>query len=114
MDELFTLPEARSFLNAIAAWTTLVIFDQRGSGASARAVNDISPEADAQDINAVADAADVRAFTLFAMSVTTACARYAVNHPERVLQLVLWAPGGEDSETDASSFCEDWSYGRRL
>ena len=118
VDEMFTLPEARSFLDALAAWCTLVIFDERGAGASDREIDDLSPEAEATDIGAVADAAGLREFTLFAMVQTEPCVRYAIQHPERVQGLVIWFPllgvGGERDREMARSFRDDWSYSRRL
>ncbi len=118
MDEQFTLRESRAYLDALAARTTLVILDQRGAGSSERHVDDLSYEAQTQDIAAVADAAGLRDFTLFAHVMTPACAHYAIDHPERVQRLVLWFPtvggGGQEDRASARTFREDWSYARRL
>jgi class 3 adenylate cyclase len=116
MDAQFRIPEARAYFDALAARAQLVIFDRRGSGASERDVEDLSPEAEAQDIAAVADAAALRDFTLFADIATAACATYALSDQQRLRNLVLWCPfieirGGSGA---ARSFRKDWSYARRL
>jgi pimeloyl-ACP methyl ester carboxylesterase len=118
MDAQFTLPAARAYFDALAARTTLVIFDRRGTGASARDVDDLSPEAEAGDIAAVAAAAALRDFTLFADIATAACASYAIQHQEPVLRLILWSPfvggGGAWDREQARAFREDWTYARRV
>ncbi len=120
MDAQFTWPEARVFFDALAARTTLVAFDRRGTGASKREVEDLSAEAEAGDIAAVADAAGLRAFHLFADATAGAAgACFASTHPERVQRLVLWAvqtsiPLGGVARESADAIRKDWSYYRRL
>jgi len=118
MDAQFTLPEARAFFDALAARAMVVIFDRRGSGASAREADDLSLEAEALDIAAVADAAELRDFTLFADIAAPMCARYAVQHQERVRRVIFWCPfigvGGDWDKKRAAYFREDWTYARRL
>jgi class 3 adenylate cyclase/pimeloyl-ACP methyl ester carboxylesterase len=120
MDAQFTWPDARVFFDALAARTTLVIFDRRGTGASAREVEDISPEAEACDIAAVADAAGLGDIPLFADATAgAACAAYASANPDRVQRLVLWFPwasmGGSDQDMErARHFRQDWTYARRV
>jgi pimeloyl-ACP methyl ester carboxylesterase len=94
MDVLFTLPESRAYFDALATQMTLVTFDRRGTGASARDVDDLSPDAESRDIAAVADAAGLRDVTLFATggSAAAPCARYAIEHRERVRRIILWGP----------------------
>jgi class 3 adenylate cyclase len=119
MDAQFTWPEAREFIDALASRATLVIFDRRGTGASAREVEDLSPEAEARDIAAVADAVALGKFPLFAdATASAACACYASAHSERVERLVLWCPHTSNTLGDfdkewARSIREDWSYDRR-
>jgi class 3 adenylate cyclase/pimeloyl-ACP methyl ester carboxylesterase len=118
IDAQFRIPEARAYFDALAARTTLVIFDRRGTGASARDVDDLSLEAEAHDIAAVADAVRLRDFTLFADIATAACATFAVRDQQRLRNLILWSPfteisGGVNSET-ARIIRKDWSYYRRL
>jgi class 3 adenylate cyclase/pimeloyl-ACP methyl ester carboxylesterase len=118
IDAQFRIPEARAYFDALAARAQLVIFDRRGSGASERDVDDLSPEAEAQDIAAIADAAGIRDFALFADIATAVCATYALSNQQRLRNLVLWSPfseisGGVSGET-ARLIRKDWSYYRRL
>ena len=120
MDAQFRIPEARLYFDALASHTQLVIFDRRGSGASERDVDDLSPEAEAQDIGAVAAAASLRDFTLFSEIATAACATYAATDQQRLRKLVLWCPfveiraGPSRDREIARAFRKDWSYARRL
>ncbi|HKU95392.1 MAG TPA: alpha/beta fold hydrolase [Vineibacter sp.] len=68
----------------------LVRYDQRGSGLSARRVDDFSVDALARDLEAVVDAAGLSRTPLLAISQGCAAAiAYAVQYPERVSRLVL-------------------------
>ncbi len=117
MDSQFTLPPARAFFDALAANTTLVVFDRRGTGASTRDIDDLSPEAEVCDIAAVVDAEELHEFTLFSLVALAPCARYAIEHETRVQRLILWYPrvgiGSEWDRQQARAFREDWSYARR-
>jgi len=121
MDAQFTWPEARAFFDALAARTTLVIYDRRGCGASTREVDDLSIDAEVQDLAAVADAAGLDSFPIFgdAAGGSAVSASFAAAHPERAQRMVFWAPGtstsqGQADSERASSFRENWSYARRL
>src|SRR5258706_1244483 len=81
---------------AVRPWTdlskryTLVRFDQRGTGLSAREVPEISLEAHVRDLEAVVDAARFERFALLGLSQGAAFAiAYAARHPERVSHLVI-------------------------
>jgi class 3 adenylate cyclase len=115
MEAYLTVPESRAYLDALAAHTRIVTFDRRGTGASARDVDDISFEADARDIAAVADAAGLTDFALFSDSTAAPCLHYAIEHQGRVRQLILWTPlAGEVQRVDMARLCrEDWSAARR-
>jgi class 3 adenylate cyclase len=116
MHPSFLMPEARALLDALAARTTLVTFDRRGTGASARTVADQSVNAEASDVEAVADAVGFDRFTLFAdSSAVVSCALYAAEHHRRIERLVLW-PNMSDRDylEVARLFREDWSYARRV
>jgi pimeloyl-ACP methyl ester carboxylesterase/DNA-binding CsgD family transcriptional regulator len=70
---------------------TLLRYDQRGCGLSDREVADISFHAWLQDLEAVIDASGAERFALLGISQGASIAvAYAVAHPERVTQLILY------------------------
>ena len=91
-------------------------YDERGCGMTDWNVDDISPDRQLADFEAVVTAADLRApFTLLGMSQGAApCVRYAVRHPERVSRLILygayaqgWARrGNQDAAREYDSITE--------
>ncbi|XWN33035.1 MAG: alpha/beta fold hydrolase [Devosia sp.] len=83
-------PIWRPLIDAFSSFSTFVRYDARGNGLSERTVADLSVEALASDILAVADAAGLDRFTLYATSqgVPVALA-FAAAHPERVAGLIL-------------------------
>jgi class 3 adenylate cyclase/pimeloyl-ACP methyl ester carboxylesterase len=115
-DAQLRVPEARVYFEALASRTGLVIFDRRGTGASQRDVDDLSPESEALDIAAVADAAGLRDFTLFADIATHVCLTYVLGKEQRSRRLILWSPLIETnpSKEMAEAALRDWSYFRRL
>jgi class 3 adenylate cyclase/pimeloyl-ACP methyl ester carboxylesterase len=119
MDAQFTWPDARAFFDALADRAGLVILDRRGTGASQREVEDLSPEAETEDIAAVVEAAGLTEFPLFADATAGAAAAcYASKYPERVQRLLLWAPHTSVPQEDSAQWVEvmrrDWSYWRRI
>lgn len=69
----------------------LVRYDERGNGLSDWEVADISFEAFVRDLEAVVDAAGLNRFALLGISQGCPVSiSYAVRHPERVSQLVLY------------------------
>jgi len=69
----------------------LVRYDERGNGLSDWQVDDISFDAFVRDLEAVVDAAGLERFALLGISQGCAVSiAYAVRHPERVSQLVLY------------------------
>jgi pimeloyl-ACP methyl ester carboxylesterase/DNA-binding winged helix-turn-helix (wHTH) protein len=78
-------------LRAIAARYRLVRYDERGNGLSDWDVEDISLEAFVRDLESVVDANGLKTFPLLGISQGCAVSiAYAVRHPERVSQLVLY------------------------
>jgi DNA-binding CsgD family transcriptional regulator/pimeloyl-ACP methyl ester carboxylesterase len=99
----FTNPCTSRHPEEIAAFARIIIFDPRGCGLSDHGVEDLSLDAFADDIDAVADAAQLERFTLYATADACRPAiRYAVTRPERLERLVLWLPSvsGERLEAD--------------
>jgi len=117
MGEALMNPAARDYIDGLAARMKLVTFDRRGTGESARDAEDLSPEAEARDIEAVADAAELGAFSILAVwDGLAAAARYTTGHQERVERLVLWAAGFSPgiSADWIRTMREDWSNARRV
>jgi pimeloyl-ACP methyl ester carboxylesterase len=83
-------PVWRHLFRALAKDRLLVRYDARGNGLSDWEVEDISFEAFVQDLETVADAVALKRFALFGISQGCAVAiKYAIQHPERVICLVL-------------------------
>ncbi|GMG84492.1 alpha/beta fold hydrolase [Paralimibaculum aggregatum] len=81
----------RPTIAALSARHTLVRYDQRGTGLSQTDVADLSIEAYAADMLAVADAAGLDRFPIFATSQgVPVSVHVAAAHPERVSRLVLF------------------------
>jgi class 3 adenylate cyclase len=86
-----SMEEARAWDDRLAEKWTLVEFDPRGVGLSASDDYDHSLDACATDIEAVADAAGLDRFAIFAgMLSGPAAVAYVARHPERVSHLILW------------------------
>lgn len=89
----FSNPRTARHAEEISAFARLILLDPRGCGLSDHGVEDLSLDAFARDIDAVADAAGVARFTLYGSADATRIAiRYAASHPERVDRLILWLP----------------------
>ena len=96
----------------LSAAHTLVRYDQRGTGLSQADVEDLSLEAYADDMLAVADAAGLDRFPIFATSQGVPVSiHFAATYPERVSRLVLFGGfaqgrmvrGGDFSRDDAEA-----------
>ena len=75
----------------LAAFNTLIRFDQRGSGLSDRTVDDISFDAWVRDLEAVVEALQLEHFVLLGISQGGPVAiEYTARHPETVEKLLLY------------------------
>lgn len=84
-------PVLRPLLDAIAEGRTLVRYDERGCGLSSREVEDFSLDTWVRDLETVVDNLGLERFPLLGISQGGAVAiDYAVRHPERVSQLILF------------------------
>lgn len=84
-------PIWRHWLEELGQRHTLVRYDERGCGLSDSGVGDLSVETWVGDLEAVVDAAGLDRFTLLGISQGAAIAvAYAVEHPERVADLILY------------------------
>jgi class 3 adenylate cyclase len=92
--ELFwDIPHISDFLEKLASFSRLVIFDRRGVGASDGIPSGAIPtwEEWAEDIGAVLDAVGSKRAALFARSDAGPMAMlYSASHPERVSALILY------------------------
>jgi DNA-binding winged helix-turn-helix (wHTH) protein/pimeloyl-ACP methyl ester carboxylesterase len=84
-------PIWRHWYTALSRHHRLVRYDERGNGMSQRDVSDVSFDTWVRDLETVVDAAGLDRFPLLGISRGGAIAiAYAVKHPERVTQLVLY------------------------
>jgi DNA-binding winged helix-turn-helix (wHTH) protein/pimeloyl-ACP methyl ester carboxylesterase len=84
-------PIWRHWYTALSRHHLLVRYDERGNGMSQRDVPDVSFDTWVRDLETVVDAAGLDRFPLLGISRGGAIAiAYAVKHPERVTQLVLY------------------------
>ncbi len=84
-------PVWRHWISEFSRHHTLVRYDERGCGLSDRDVEDYSVEAWTRDLESVVDALGLERFPLMGISQGGPVAiTYAVRHPERVSQLILY------------------------
>ncbi|MFU8771236.1 MAG: alpha/beta fold hydrolase [Anaerolineales bacterium] len=97
-------PVWKHWLEGFSKDHTLIRYDERGCGLSAREVDEISFEAWVHDLEAVVDAEELEHFALLGLSKGVAIATaYAARHPERVSRLILYggyARGRERRDVD--------------
>ena len=95
-------PVWRHWMRELSRERTLVRYDERGCGLSDHDVDDLSFEAWVRDLESVVDAIGLDRFPLLGLSQGCAVAiTYAVRHPERVTQLVLYGGFAEGMVTRA-------------
>ncbi|HKU15202.1 MAG TPA: alpha/beta fold hydrolase [Steroidobacteraceae bacterium] len=107
-------PVWRHWFRFLSSGRQLIRFDPRGCGLSDWNADDLSHAAQVADLEAIIDAADVERFPLLGVSQGgAACIEYAVRHPERVTQLILygcysegWAQRGEESRRHGQALIE--------
>lgn len=84
-------PVFRHWLEEFTQEHTLIRYDERGTGLSDWAVEDLSFEAWVQDLEVVVEATGLERFTLFAQSQGgTVAIAYAARHPDKVSNLILF------------------------
>ena len=87
----FKLGEER-FWTALASHFTVASYDRRGTGLSDRDRSDFAPAFETNDILALADALGANQFDLMgAFQLTPAAVELAIDHPQRLRRLVLYA-----------------------
>jgi class 3 adenylate cyclase len=104
IEQLWEAPAVRRFMERLAVFNRLILFDRRGTGLSDRTHEEQTLEQDAQDALAVLDAAGSERAALFTYSLGGPVgALLAAEHPDRVGALIMyasiartsWAPGYE-------------------
>ena len=123
VDTWSMLPIERGFYAGVMTQgRRVVLLDNRGTGSSQRDVEEISVEAQALDLAAVADELQLDRFDLWGdFDGAPVAIKYAAQHPERVSRLVLSGPyshGGEVSPPESiRSLAElvrnNWGVARR-
>jgi class 3 adenylate cyclase len=94
LEQFWEEPRIASFLRQIAAFSRLIVLDQRGTGLSDRVPNSELPtlEQRADDLRAVLDAAGSERPAILAFwEGGTMAAVFAASHPERTRALILYA-----------------------
>jgi class 3 adenylate cyclase/pimeloyl-ACP methyl ester carboxylesterase len=114
VEQAWEAPALRRFLERLAAFTRLILFDRRGTGLSDRVGQVHTLERDVQDALAVLDAAGSERTALFTYTLGGLVgAMLAADYPERVGALIMyasvartswapdydWAPTHEERET---------------
>jgi len=92
IEQLWEAPAARRYVERLASFSRLIIFDRRGTGLSDRAGGAQTLEQDSQDALAVLDAAGSERAALFTYALGGLVgALLAADHPERVGALIMYA-----------------------
>jgi DNA-binding SARP family transcriptional activator/pimeloyl-ACP methyl ester carboxylesterase len=100
VERIWEEPRCRAFLSSLAGIGRLILFDRRGIGLSDRVGFNPGVDATAQDIGTVLDAAGSRRVVLFGASEGgPPCIKFAVDHPDRVAGLMLFASLAKGSAT---------------
>lgn len=107
-------PVWRHWFRYLSTGRQLIRFDPRGCGLSDWDAADLSHAAQVADLEAIIEASDLERFPLLGVSQGgAACIEYAVRHPERVTQLVLygcysegWAQRGAESRRHGEALVE--------
>jgi class 3 adenylate cyclase len=91
IEELAALPDAERFIERLASFTRLVMFDRRGQGLSDRPPSPATLEEGTDDIRAVMDSAGVEKAAILAISEGGPMSMlFAATFPHRTRALVLW------------------------
>jgi class 3 adenylate cyclase/pimeloyl-ACP methyl ester carboxylesterase len=90
---MWELPEWARYLERLASFARLIVFDMRGVGLSDRGSDPPSIELQRDDIAAVMDAAGSRDATIFGCARAASMSMlFAATHPDRTRALIVYAP----------------------
>ncbi len=100
-------PANRAYFERIAESHTLIRYDSRGAGLSARDVTDYSLDAKLRDMDAVVNQLSLGRFALLGFGHSGAVAiAYTARHPDRVSHLILWHSYAKSSDVTSISRIE--------
>lgn len=123
LDYFWREPAFATFLQRLASFSRLILFDKRGTGLSDRVAELPTLEQRMDDVRAVLDAVGSRTAALLGISEGgPLCSLYATTYPERTLALVMigtyakrkwapdypWAPTPEQRERFLDDIRRDW------
>jgi len=128
VEECWDLPGLAAFLERLASFSRLILFDKRGTGLSDRVANDRLPtlEERMDDVRAVLDAAGSEQTALFGHSEGgSMCVLFAATYPQRTRALVTfgvfarrrrspdypWAPSDAARALTIEQVERDWVTG---
>jgi pimeloyl-ACP methyl ester carboxylesterase/DNA-binding CsgD family transcriptional regulator len=98
LDLTWTVPPLARFLEKLASFSRLILFDKRGTGLSDRVHPDTLPKLEQrmEDVLAVMDAAASERAVLFGtLGGGAMCGLFAATHPERSVALILYGTFGK-------------------
>jgi len=103
------------WLHFLSSRNTLVRYDPRGCGLSQADVGAITLDDWVDDLEAVVDRLGLESFPLFGMSQGAAvAAEYAIRHPQRVSQLILYSPVVTGWGRGTSELARRWQLMQQL
>jgi class 3 adenylate cyclase len=107
LDVMWEWPAWARYLDRLAAFSRLILFDMRGVGLSDRGPEPPTLERQMDDVGTVMDAAGSETAAIFGGARAAAMTMlFAASHPERTQALVLYAPIAR------SLWAPDWPFGR--
>jgi class 3 adenylate cyclase len=126
IEESWEVPEYAHFLDRLASFSRLILFDKRGTGLSDRVSNENLPtlEVRMDDVRAVLDAVDSEVAAVFGASEGgNLSILFTATYPQRVRALVLsgvytkriwspdypWAPTREEREREHELLEREWA-----
>ena len=107
LEIMWEWPAGARYLNRLASFSRLILFDMRGIGLSDRGPVPPVVELQMDDVRAVMDAAGSETAAIFGGARAAAMMLlFAATYPERVRALVLYAPSAKTVRSP------DWPFGR--
>jgi class 3 adenylate cyclase len=108
VEHLWELPALRRFLERLAAFSRVIVFDRRGGGLSDRVLGEYTLEQDAEDALAVLDAAGSERTALLTYSLGGPVGvMLAAGHPDRAGALIMY------SSVARTSWAPDYDWALR-